>query len=411
MKHIVIVGAGMSGMTAAITAAGEGIKVTLLERQERIGKKILLTGNGRCNLSNKDIDSSHYLTDDPGILTEILSTYGPDEIPFRDSLGLMTKEKNGCIYPLSGQAATVLNVLRLRLSELNIHIRTDFEVCSVYKKDGLFYIENEAGNEKITADILILACGGKAGVYKEQSKNGYHLCHKLGHLVLPCYPALVQTICEGDYFKSISGVRTDVHISLFLDNEFIAEESGELQIIDKGLSGIVVFQLTRFLGTSLKEGKKGTFNIDFLPGIDHDTWHQLITERRKNMSSRSAEDLFTGILHKKLIIMMLKQLNISPACNIQDISEDRFNELINLFKCFHVKIKGLNDFAHAQISTGGVPLAEVDSHLESTLVPNLYIIGEMLNAAGACGGYNLHFATATGYLAGKHAKETLLRNN
>lgn len=409
MKHIVIVGAGMSGMAAAIMAAGERIKVSLIERQERIGKKILLTGNGRCNLSNKDMDSSHYITDNPDILEEILKAYGPEEIPFRNSLGLMTKEKNGCIYPLSGQAATVLNVLRLRLSELNICIRTDYEVCSVYQKGGMFYIENENGNEIITADVLILACGGKAGVYKEQSRNGYHLCHKLGHHVLPCYPALVQTICEGDYFKSVSGVRADVHISLHLDDRFIARETGELQITDKGLSGIAVFQLTRYLGTALKEGKKGTFIIDFLPGIDEKTWLQLMTERKNNMADRTAEDLFTGILHKKLILMMLKQLNISPACIVREIDDGRFRELITLFKCFHVNIKGLNDFSHAQISTGGVPLAEVDSHSASALVPNLYITGEMLNVAGACGGYNLHFATATGYLAGKHARETLLR--
>lgn len=411
MNHIVIVGAGMSGMAAAIMAADKKIKVTLIDRQERIGKKILLTGNGRCNLSNNDIDSSHYVTDDSDRLTEILNAYRTNEIPFWNSLGLMTKEKNGCIYPLSGQAATVLNVLRLRLSELNIHVRTDFEVSSVCKKDGLFYIENETGDEKITADILILACGGKAGVYKEQSRNGYKLCHKLGHQVLPCYPALVQTICEGDYFKSISGVRADVRISLYLNSSFISEEAGELQITDKGLSGIAVFQLTRYLGSALKEGQKGIFHIDFLPGISKDTWYQLMTERRKNMSRRTAEELFTGILHKKIIIMMLKQLNISPTSKIQDIGDDRFNELLDLFKDFRVNIKSLNDFTHAQISTGGVPLSEVSSHLASVLVPDLYIIGEMLNAAGACGGYNLHFAAATGYLAGKHAKETLLQNN
>lgn len=410
MKQIVIVGAGMSGMAAAIMAADKKIKVTLIDRQERIGKKILLTGNGRCNLSNSNIDSSYYITDEPDRLTEILNAYGANEIPFWNSLGLMTKEKNGCIYPLSGQAATVLNVLRLRLSELNIHIRTDFEVSSVCKKDGIFYIENETSDERITADVLLLACGGKAGVYKEQSRNGYKLCHKLGHQVLPCYPALVQTVCEGDYFKSISGVRADVRISLYLNNSFISEETGELQITDKGLSGIAVFQLTRYLGSALKDGQKGTFHIDFLPELAKDAWNQVMTERRKTMSSRTAEELFTGILHKKLIIMMLKQLNISPASKTQDIDDDRFNKLLDLFKVFRVNIKDLNDFTHAQISTGGVPLAEVNTHLASVLVPNLYIIGEMLNAAGACGGYNLHFAAATGYLAGKHAKETLINN-
>lgn len=406
-KNIVIIGGGMSGMVAAIRAAIPGIRVTLLERQNRVGKKLLLTGSGRCNLTNRTMHENFYLTDEVERLRKILDAYGLCEEELWRDLGLLTKEKNGCIYPLSGQAATVLNCLRLKLEEKGVTVRTDYEAGYIKKQNDRFIIETTEHKEKISADAVILACGGMAGVYDEQYKNGYALCRQLGHKVLPCDPALVQTICVGDYFKGISGVRTDVRISLQLDDNLTATEEGELQITDQGLSGIAVFQLTRYLGEAFREGRQACFLLNFIPYMKKDEWNRMMVSRREQMKHRSTEDFFTGILHKKLILMLLKNQNIAPGKSIDSVSDRNFQALLDLFQCFRVKVKHLNDYRHAQISTGGVPLAEVDDTLASTLVEHLYLTGEMLNVAGACGGYNLHFAAATGYLAGGSAAASL----
>lgn len=410
MKNIVIIGGGMAGMTAAISAAKPGLKVTLLERQNRIGKKLLLTGSGRCNLTNRTIHEDFYLTDDTKRLKKILEAYRPCEKDFWRDLGLLTKEKNGCIYPLSGQAASVLNCLRLKLDEKKVTIRTDYEAGYIKKQKECFTIETVEHKDKISADAVILACGGMAGVYEEQYKNGYALCRQLGHQLLPCAPALVQTICEGNYFKSISGIRTDVRISLLLDGRAAATEEGELQITEQGLSGIAVFQLTRYLGDAFREGKQAHFLINFIPHMTREEWNGLMSLRRAEMSCRSAEDFFTGILHKKLILMLLKEQNITPGRSMVSIPDHEFQKLLNQFQSFRVKVKHLNDYSHAQISTGGVPLKEVDDVLASRLTEHLYLTGEMLNVAGACGGYNLHFAAATGYIAGKSAALSLLHS-
>lgn len=407
MKKIVIVGGGMAGMVAAITAAGQGMDIMLLERQNRVGRKILLTGSGKCNLSNRSIHKDFYLTDEPGRLEKILDAYGPCEEELWKSLGLMTKEKNGCVYPLSGQAASVLNCLRLKLEEAGVTVRTDYEAGCIKKQGGQFIIENAEHKEKIFADAVILACGGMAGVYGEQQKNGYALCKQLGHSLLPCDPALVQTICEGNYFKSISGIRTDVRVSLLLDDMVTATEEGELQITDQGLSGIAVFQLTRYLGEALHKGKRACFLVNFIPYMASDEWRKMMFLRREAMKHRSAENFFTGILHKNLISLLLKQQNMDPQRAIDSVSDDDFRALLESFQHFCVKVERLNDYKHAQISTGGVPLAEVDDTMSSKLVKHLYLTGEMLNAAGACGGYNLHFAAATGYLAGRNAVAAL----
>lgn len=410
MKNIVIIGGGMAGMTAAISAAKPGLKVTLLERQNRIGKKLLLTGSGRCNLTNRTIHEDFYLTDDTKRLKKILEAYRPCEKDFWRDLGLLTKEKNGCIYPLSGQAASVLNCLRLKLDEKKVTIRTDYEAGYIKKQKECFTIETVEHKDKISADAVILACGGMAGVYEEQYKNGYALCRQLGHQLLPCAPALVQTICEGNYFKSISGIRTDVRISLLLDGSAAATEEGELQITEQGLSGIAVFQLTRYLGDAFREGKQAHFLINFIPHMTREEWNGMMSLRRAEMSCRSAEDFFTGILHKKLILMLLKEQNITPGRSMVSIPDHEFQKLLNQFQSFRVKVKHLNDYSHAQISTGGVPLKEVDDVLASRLTEHLYLTGEMLNVAGACGGYNLHFAAATGYIAGKSAALSLLHS-
>lgn len=407
MKNIVIIGGGMAGMVAAVTAADGKTGVTLLERQERVGKKLLLTGSGRCNLTNRTVHEDFYLTDEPERLKKILDAYGPCEEALWNDMGLLTKERNGCVYPLSGQASTVLNCLRLKLEEKGVTVRTDYEAGYIKKQDGRFLIQDVSKKNTVHADAVILACGGMAGVYKEESQNGYALCRQLGHRLLPCDPALVQTVCEGDYFKSVSGVRTDVRVTLLIDGAVTAAEEGELQITDQGLSGIAVFQLTRYLGAAFREGKEAVFSLNFIPSMKKEQWKDMMFSRREQMKRRSAEDFFTGILHKKLILMLLKQQNISPARSMDSVTDRDFLSLLDQFQGFRVRVKHLNGFRHAQISTGGVPLSEVDDTLSSLLTDRLYLTGEMLNAAGACGGYNLHFAAATGYIAGKNSAASL----
>lgn len=398
-KKIAIIGGGMSGMVASIIAAQRGYEVVLFERQDRVGKKILLTGNGRCNISNTEINRDCYITDDSDCLNKILLKYRDVEKEFWNSLGLLTKEKNGCIYPISGQAATILDLLRYQMRDLSVEVIKDCFVTNIKKDKQFFYIIDSDNKVRMRSDIVILSCGGKAGVYKEEKYNGFSLAKNLGHSILPCYPALVQTICQNADFKMIAGVRADVKINLYIDNKLFSTEQGELQITEKGLSGIAVFQHTRYLGEALKIGKACNFTVDFLPAVTKEQWTKVINQQMLRYGNRSMEEFLEGFLHKKLAIYFTKKCNIKTGTKVNDVSKNLLNHLFQMIREWKVEITGLNSFAQAQISTGGVPLSEVNEHMESRIVDGLYLTGEMLNVNGACGGYNLYFAAASGYLA------------
>ena len=402
-RNVIIVGGGASGMMAAISAARLGANVIIIEQKERIGKKILSTGNGRCNLTNEDMHIDCFRGDDTAIVTEVLKSFGYSEtIQFFEQLGVILKQRQGYVYPFSDQASTILDVLRMELDRLNVQICLEQHVMSAKKTSQGFRIITDKGT--YYGDSLILATGGKAASVLGSDGSGYALAKQFGHHISPVVPALVQLKGKGNHFKQIAGVRTHAKVSLFEDENLISHDTGELQLTNYGISGIPVFQISRYAAKGLYEKKKITVEIDFIPTMSADELHTYLQERINTQGNKKAEDFFVGMFHKKLITMFLKEANIPFSQTVNLLPEVKVKRILELFKHFSVVIEGTNDFEQAQVCAGGVRTSEIHPKtLESLLQPDLYIVGELLDVDGMCGGYNLQWAWSTGFIAGKNA--------
>lgn len=403
-KQVIIIGAGASGMTAAVFAAREGAQVTLLEHKDRVGKKILSTGNGKCNLSNRKMDASCYRSGLPSFPMEVIAQFPVEQtLAFFEELGIVLKDRNGYLYPWSGQASAVLDVLRTELAELGIRVITECQVLKIHTSpEGSYRIETSKGN--FTSDCLILAAGSKAAPGTGSDGSGYELAKRLGHRVIKPLPALVQLRCKENFYKSISGVRTDARVSIYSGGSFLAEDTGELQLTDYGISGIPVFQVSRFAVRALDRGEKVTAQLDFCPELSRKQVAGLLKERRLRAGKRCMDELFTGWLHKKIAQLFLRLCGIQGQQSLAGLTDAQIRQLTALIKEFETVITGSNSFEQAQICCGGVDVREISpKSMESKKHKGLYLIGELLDVDGICGGYNLQWAWSTGAIAGKHA--------
>lgn len=402
-----IIGAGASGLIAAITAAKNGSTVTVIEKKDRVGKKILATGNGKCNFSNHFMNSPDFNSQSSDVYNDYISRFDKNSVisMFRD-MGMLMKDKNGYLYPRSEQASTVLDLLRLQLKESNISVLTEHYPVSIQKKKKSFEIVLDS-QEKLYFDRVILACGSHAGEKKKDDYNGYNYAKSFGHTLVPVVPALVQVRAKGKEFKSISGVRCDANILLYINGKYVTSESGELQLTDYGISGIPVFQLSRYVSYGIYEKKKVTATIDFLPEYKMEEWNAFVTNKWKNASGDiSAEEFFQGFLNKKLNLMFLKLAGIKAETPLNQLKFNKIKEVISHMKCWEIEIEGTNPYENAQVCAGGVSMDEITLQMESKIVPGLYFSGELLDVDGRCGGYNLQWAWTSGYLAGKAASSS-----
>lgn len=402
-RNVVIIGGGASGIVAAISAAREGANVTILEHKDRIGKKILSTGNGRCNLTNEYMKQECFRGDDVSIITDVLKQFGYQEtVAFFEELGVILKDRQGYIYPVSDQATTILDVLRMELERLNVVVCFEHHVQSITKNAKGFKITTDKGSYH--GDSVILATGGKAASVLGSDGSGYSLSKQFGHSLSPVVPALVQLKGKGAFFKQLAGVRTQAKVSLFVNDKFVSEDTGELQLTNYGISGIPVFQVSRYAAKGLYDKKKVTAEIDFLPSMTDEELILYINERKRLHEQKKAEDFLVGMFHKKLIGVLLKEAKISLNESINTLSDDKLKKLLVLCKHFPVLIEGTNDFEQAQVCAGGVKTTEINPKtMESLNEKNLYIIGELLDIDGICGGYNLQWAWSTGMIAGRNA--------
>lgn len=402
-RKVIIVGGGASGIVAAISAAREGANVTLIEHKDRVGKKILSTGNGRCNLTNEYMTPDCFRGDELSIVTEILNQFGYQEtVRFFEDLGVILKNRQGYVYPISDQASSILDVLRMELNRLGVTICLEQHVTTVKKQTKGFHVVTDKGTYQ--GDALILATGGKAAPVLGSDGSGYTLAKQFGHRMSPVVPALVQLKGKGNSFKQVAGVRTHAKVSLFVNDEFICDDTGELQLTDYGISGIPVFQISRYAAKAIYEKKSVTVKLDFLPSMPEDTLVFFVTERIKKHGHKTAEEFLVGMLHKKIIGMLLKEANISFTATMNKVSDEKLKKLLDLCKHFPVLIEGTNGFEQAQVCAGGVKTSEINCKtMESLYEQDLYIVGEILDIDGICGGYNLQWAWATGFIAGKNA--------
>ena len=389
-----VIGGGYGGMAAAIFEKKNGNEVTVFERQDGLGKKLLLTGNGRCNISNESIDVSDYLTDDTEKLRAILDRFGRmKEDEFFSFLGLLIRNDRGCMYPLTGKAKTVGNCLRYAINELGVDVRTDCFVTSMVKKsDGTFEIsigpDVYGGFEKV-----ILASGGMAGIYDESLKNGNGLAEACGHKLIKGHPGLVAVICSDDKkkLKKLEGIRIRAAASVLKNNKEIASEEGEIQHTADGVSGIPVFGLSRYLD----DMRDTVIRMDYLPGVSFDEFKT----RSLSFNKRSVETFLEGMVLSPIAEMAASDCGINYHARIGGLSGADIEKLYHALKAADFHPQQLNGYKKAQISTGGVPLSEVDENMQSVYCEGLYLVGEVLNVAGRCGGYNLHFSAASAYCA------------
>lgn len=406
-----IIGGGASGIMAAITAARYGAKqgaqITIIEKNARIGKKILATGNGKCNFTNKTVNNSDYYSQYTKVFNDYISQFNEKQvISFFKNEGMLVKEKNGYFYPRSEQASAVLDVLRRKLEEYKVIIHT--EACPVLVagvKNGFEVTLSD--KKKLFFHRLILACGSFAGQRKKEGYSGYDYAVSLGHTIVPVVPALVQLRAKPEMqgaFKAIAGVRCDVAVSVFIDGKKCSTEFGELQLTDYGISGIPVFQLSRHAAYGFLEKRKVMAVIDFLPEFTKDEIKAFL---KKKWDGRSAdttvEAFFLGILNKKLNHLFIRLAGMKAG---QPVDTYSFSRLLNTclgMKEWKVELGGTNSFEHAQVCAGGVSLKEITLHMESKIKKGLFFAGEMLDVDGRCGGYNLQWAWTSGYLAGKYA--------
>lgn len=414
-----IIGGGAAGMMAAVTAARQGAEVTLLERNDRVGKKILSTGNGKCNLGNERLDVDFYYTESPDFLESCLKKFGVREtISFFQDIGLMVKSRNGYLYPVCEQASAVLDVLRFELRRAGVHVITDCKIESIRipadgrkpsngrRNQGDAFtagIRLEGDGKSFFFDRVIIACGGQAASKTGSDGSGYKLACNLGHRLVPVVPALVQLRCREDFFKSVAGVRADAELSVVSRGRCVARERGELQLTDYGISGIPVFQFSRVVNYILRGEKEAEVRIDFFPDYSEAEFRNFAAGRKALQEGRTVEEYFTGLLNKKLMLLFIKLAGLKAAQCAEGADPERMGRVYRLCRQWTVHVTGSNPFENAQVCAGGVHLDEVTDKLESRKAPGVYFAGEVLDVDGKCGGYNLQWAWCSGYLAGMAA--------
>lgn len=388
--RIVIIGAGASGMMAAIAAARGGAAVTVLEQNEKPGKKLLATGNGRCNLTNLEQRPEKYRSTCREFPAQALAHFGAqDAIAFFSRLGVYTRNRGGWIYPNSDQASSVLDVLLMEAEHLKVKIKTRETVVQIEREGEGFAVCTDGW--RYPCDRVILTTGSPASAIEGSSESGRGLASAFGHSWIDMLPALCGLRGSGENFSVWAGVRAEGSATLFLDGVPIRTERGELQCTDYGLSGIPVFQLSRYAVRALSEGCPAALSADFFPDMEEEFLAGLLHTRLKQCSYKTPRQSLTGLLPEKLIRMFWKK-------------NSDFDSLAHTLKHFSFPVKGASSLAQAQVCSGGIPCSEVcPDTMESRIQRGLYFAGEVLDVDGACGGYNLQWAWTSGFLAGTHA--------
>lgn len=400
LLDVIVIGAGASGMMAAITAARRGKSVAILERMNKPGKKILATGNGKCNFTNNNMDASCF-HGNIQLIQSVLSRFSKEEaLSFFHEIGIWPKEKNGYYYPNSGQAASVAEALKHELDRLQVPVYLEQEVLDLFPDKYGFWIKTV--QTSYTCRNVIIASGLLAAPKLGSDGSMFSLIKELGHRFVPVLPALCGFYAKGMQFSKVAGVRCDANLTLKIDGNTAATEQGELQLADYGISGIPVFQISSPAVRALYEKKSVTVVIDFLPDISLETLNTEFAMRiGKCETDENADRLLRGLLNQKLIPVLLKYAGIRSDEPLKNISLEKLERLSAEIHDYPVTLEKVRNFEFAQVCTGGIRTEEINEKtLESRLLSGLYFAGEILDVDGICGGYNLQWAWSSGYVAG-----------
>lgn len=398
-KSVAIVGGGASGLCAAaqVKYSSPETDVTVFERLPKIAKKILATGNGRCNFANEDLAPKHFYGDTSFLRAVLTSPYADTENHFR-SLGVLSHHEDGRIYPRSQQALTIQKALIDEMSNFNVKIRTDTPVTNIEKFKTGFLVNCEY------FDAVVVSGGGKASPVHGSNGSCYNLLKSLGHSLTPIYPALCGLVTDEKDLNSLKGVRAQCSVSLYYRNSLLGEEIGEVQFNDKSISGIPVMNLSH-----LCADKNGLYAVlDFCPEFDKTELKEHINLIKRTTPKKELADVLCGIVNFKIGVVLAKRLKIDSHTTLGNISREKVEIICDTLKSFNVKIRGTKGFENAQITRGGIKTDEVNpKNMMSEKLPGLFICGEILDIHGDCGGYNLHLAWTTGRIAGNGVSKYL----
>lgn len=397
MSRVIVIGGGASGLVAAIYAAQTN-DVVLLEKNSKCGKKLLITGNGKCNYWNEDFNVSHFNSSNLDLLNKIISADNKNKIlRFFDEIGIVPRIKNGYYYPMSNQAISIQTALLKQAKLSKVVIKTESEVIDVKYQDKY---QVKTKDETYECEKLIIATGSMAAPNTGSTGDGYKILSKFNHSLIKPTPALVQLISKGSFLKKWSGIRCDAKLSLYEDNCLIKQSLGEIQLTDYGISGVCTFQLSGLVSRGLSLQKKETIEINFLPWLKKD-FINYMDMRNSKVKSRMISELLDSFFNYKLVNIILELSGIKQDELWENIPLEKKNKLKINLTCFKLQIVDTKGFEHSQTCTGGIPLSEINLNtMESKKSKNLFITGELLDADGQCGGYNLGFAFITGMLAG-----------
>lgn len=401
MKRVVVIGAGASGLMAAIAAAREGAAVTLLEKMEKPGKKLLITGNGRCNMTNmQKMDAGSFRGAGSYFIQQVIDQLPVDKtIALFHSLGLLTRDRGGYVYPYTDQAVAVADTLLLEIRRLKVKLKCREEVTALERTGEEWLVRTRTW--KYSCDSVVLCAGGQAAPQTGSDGSGYELAKSVGHSIRTVIPALVPLKVADRTVQMMSGTRSQVHLQLESGGEVCARESGELQWTDYGVSGIVVFQLSRYAVDAIRKKIPVKLHVDLLPELTLQQAVCFLKQKQEHLGIGTAEELLTGVLQKKAVQALMRSLGRKPG---EKLSELEIEEVVLAAKDLTLNVTGFKSFEMAQVCAGGVATEQVRAAtLESRRAPGLFLAGELLDVDGICGGYNLQWAWSSGWVAGREA--------
>ncbi len=394
--NICIIGAGPSGLSCAINAKRHGNNVTIYEKNNNAGKKLLLTGNGRCNYGNISHDLTKYHSHNPELIPYIINETNLNKLEeFYNSIGIIPKIKNGYIYPYSEKSSSILSSLKTEIKKLAIPIIYNKDITSIKKEDNHFIVDGKY------YDKVVISSGGSSYPKTGSTGTGYEIAKYFHHQIIELNPSLMALTSNTGLEKEWSGKRCEVDVSYYEENTLKKTEHGEIQFTKDGLSGICIFNLSRDIRISLNNHQRCFIHINFVPFLKENI-KDFLNRRSKLLKGRNISEICDAFLDYELVNLLFKSIKIDYHQSWEEISPIEQDKVCSLLTDFIVPIQDTKGFLDAQTTSGGVSLEEIDlSTMESKLVPNLYFTGEVLDIDGDCGGYNLTIAFLTGLLAGE----------
>ena len=406
MNKIIVIGAGAAGLMAALSAKENGGQVTILERNDRIGRKLLATGNGRCNYTNINLNIENYHGRNSKFAYSALSQFDVYRtMSYFEELGITPRvEERGKVFPASLQSSSMIDIFNYEIKNRNIDLQLNSFVKNIYKEDN-FKVQLEDGRV-VTGDKIILATGGMSLENTGSDGNGYNLADKLGHEIIETFPGIVQLNLESDKLKEKSGVRFDGIAELHIDGEYIMEDEGDVLFTDYGISGPTILQLSRRAIDGLRNNKDVSIHVQVIKDRNMEELYEYLIMRFQNMNTKPLRESLIGLINKKLINPIIKTVRLDGKRPVAEIANKDVRRLADILTSWKFKVIGHQPWEFAQVTAGGIDTKSIDNRtMESKIVPGLYIVGEVMDIDGDCGGYNLQWAWSSGYLAGKNASE------